>query len=554
LLPALSAIWIPPWVVTQDGPAHLYNAHILARSWDPASPFRPYYRVSWDLLPNWLGHLAAMGALSILPPRWAEKAMMSLTLVGFAASILWLRWEVRGRSGLAWAIPLAVLLALNVTWLFGFTSFLLGSCLYAITLGVWWRNRDCLGLGTAAVLAVLLILGYLAHVISLALAVVGLLILLGVTSGPRRLRAARWRWTSLSMLPLVPLGLLYRNLTHQGGVWVPKWEHLANPLSPRSWLSQLSWVDPLSLAGKTTWPTGGKSIWFVGLAPVVWIVAGLGFELLASLRAASKHDDSASIPPRDRGAWILLAAVFLLGGLVAPDSFGDKHGYYLPQRVVLLGLVAFVPVLELRPVGDFGRAGAVALGVAWLLQSCLVWSYAVQSNERVGAFMRVAGNVGRGQRIATLLNHIATPFRANPVLHADSLLGIGTGNILWSNYETRFYYFPVQFRAELNRPAAKEFEDIGLEDRPAEEPARRARWERLLERYHAVIDELVVWDSDPGLDLIHQRRFTPVFQAGKVQLFRRRASRSVLIAGRSPNVRASYPASARTGASRPRSP
>jgi len=45
-----------------------------------------------------------------------------------------------------------------------------------------------------------------------------------------------------------------------------------------------------------------------------------------------------------------------------------------------------------------------------------------------------------------------TRFRSNPLLHADNLLGIGTGNIIWNNYETRYYYFPVQFRPEVARP------------------------------------------------------------------------------------------------------
>ena len=30
----LSAIWAVPWFVTQDGPAHVYNAQILAESFD----------------------------------------------------------------------------------------------------------------------------------------------------------------------------------------------------------------------------------------------------------------------------------------------------------------------------------------------------------------------------------------------------------------------------------------------------------------------------------------------------------------------------------------
>src|SRR5437763_16956079 len=89
LTPAIAAIWSTPWFVTQDGPAHLYNAQIIARSGDPASPFRNFYQVRWDPLPNWAGHLALAGLLQVMPARAADRLMTSLTLVGFAASIAW---------------------------------------------------------------------------------------------------------------------------------------------------------------------------------------------------------------------------------------------------------------------------------------------------------------------------------------------------------------------------------------------------------------------------------------------------------------------------------
>ena len=40
---------------------------------------------------------------------------------------------------------LAALLSANFLWLMGFTSFLLGSCLFPITLGIWWTGRDRAG-------------------------------------------------------------------------------------------------------------------------------------------------------------------------------------------------------------------------------------------------------------------------------------------------------------------------------------------------------------------------------------------------------------------------
>ena len=176
LAPALAAVWTVPWFVTQDGPAHVYNAQILAWSFDPQSPFRSAYTIQWKPIPNWVGQLVLAGLVAALPAWVADRIMISLTLVGFASALLWLRWRVAGGRGLAGPALLAALLAMNFAWLFGFTSFMLGSCLFPITLGVWWSGRDRLRQPHGRYSA-LLVLGYFCHLVSVGLTAVGLVVL-----------------------------------------------------------------------------------------------------------------------------------------------------------------------------------------------------------------------------------------------------------------------------------------------------------------------------------------------------------------------------------------
>src|SRR6185437_12339194 len=173
--------------------------------------FGPFYRVRWEPLPNWSGHLVLAGLQAIATPRGANLAINVLTLGGFAASVLWLRWQVAGPRGLGVAALLAALLGMNVAWLFGFTSFVLGACLFPVTLGVWWAGREGLGRGRVAAVSVLLVLGYFGHLVSLGLTVVGLAVLALRTPCPagRCAWAARLAWTAASAVPLVPLGLVY---------------------------------------------------------------------------------------------------------------------------------------------------------------------------------------------------------------------------------------------------------------------------------------------------------------------------------------------------------
>ncbi len=67
LAPALTAVWMVPWFVTQDGPAHVYNAQILAWSFDPQSPFQSIYTIQWEPIPNWVGTAGAGGAGDGIP-------------------------------------------------------------------------------------------------------------------------------------------------------------------------------------------------------------------------------------------------------------------------------------------------------------------------------------------------------------------------------------------------------------------------------------------------------------------------------------------------------
>ena len=191
LAPALAAIWLVPWFVTQDGPAHIYNAQIIAESFDPNAPSRAIYTISWKPIPNWVGHIILTGLVSWLPAWVADRIMTSATLVGLAAAVLWLRTRVAGRQGIGLAALFSALLAMNVTWLLGFTSFLLGSCLFPIGLGIWWKGRYRLSIVRIAVLSVVLCFGFFCHLVSLGLLAVGLVVLSLVGPVPPSSQAAQ---------------------------------------------------------------------------------------------------------------------------------------------------------------------------------------------------------------------------------------------------------------------------------------------------------------------------------------------------------------------------
>jgi hypothetical protein len=496
LTPAIAAIWSTPWFVTQDGPAHLYNAQILAESGHPASPFAPYFAVRWQPLPNWAGHLLYLGLGAILPPSSAERAAATVTLVLLAASTAWLRFRVMGGRGVVATAALAALIGLNVTWLFGFTGFLLGAALFPITLGVWWTGRDRLSARRTLALAGLVVLGYFCHPVGLGLTAFAMVALASIRPG----RPALPR-TLVALAPLVPLGLIYRTLTNAGGPMRPEWGHLTDVLSPRDWIAQLGWVDPISLAAKVHRPFGTlPSTWNGLAAPIVWLALGLITLAIATVRNRDRETD--------RRGWGLLAAILLLAGIIGPDTLGASHGHYLPPRIVLLGMVALVPWLWLDAPGRLAQSGRACLLIALMLQSLFVWDYARESHKTAGRLMASADRVGRGQRVAAALLDIRGRFRANPLLHADCLLGVGTGNIIWGDYETTHYYFPVQLRDPADSPAAADLEAIARLEGPANAKLRTLRWALFLDQYASKIDLVLIWGHDPMIEQITVDHFT----------------------------------------------
>lgn len=524
-LPVLAAVWGVGWFVTQDGAAHLYNSHIWGELLKGNPAVVGHYALRPYLVPNMAGQLVLAGLLSFLTPRAADRLMMSATFVGFAYSVVWLRWKVCGWEGMRRAVPLAAVLSLSWLWLLGFYNFLLGACLFPITLGLWWGWRERLGAWRVLSLAALLVACYFCHLVAAGLTAGGLLVLALTTGEAGRLR--RVVATGASLLPLGALGLAYRGVMEGTGVPIrPHWQGLTDPWSPLGWLVRLLQEDDvLQLHHRGYFPfVAEPSGLFPYLRPSSFVVAGLALLLAATLYAGWRERKAGADPRR---AWGILALAFCAAGLFGPDHFGVAHGLGLRERFMLLGLACFVPFLRFESVSLAARAGALALVAASLLQAASVWDYALASDREVGNFMRAAPHVGRGQRVATVLALRPSRFRVIPLLNLDTLLGVGTGNIVWNNYQAGSYLFPVTYRtseeARLGERVAAT-NRINLAAAPDGVGTQLDGWAQVLARYEGEMDVLIVWGRVEQLDEINRKWFgpDPVFEGGDVRVFMHR--------------------------------
>jgi hypothetical protein len=150
-------------------------------------------------------------------------------------------------------------------------------------------------------------------------------------------------------------------------------------------------------------------------------------------------------------------------------------------------------------------------------------------NRELEPFHRAREWVRPGDRVGTLLVGIRGPYRSNPLLHADNLVGIGTGALIWNNYETVHPYFPVHLRPDSQHPDPAAFEVIHRLDDPFFAPDRLKRWASLLSAHEGEIDRLLTWGTDASLDRVNVRWYEVTNAWGNLRLWDRRRPNSPAI-------------------------
>jgi hypothetical protein len=231
----------------------LYNAHLINELLRGHALARDVYQSNWMPLPNLAGHWLLVALMGIISARTADRLLMTLTWRGLASAVVWLRWCVAGSKGIALIAPLAVFIASSYLLLLGFYNFLLGVCLFPVTLGYWWANRQGMQVKKATILGGLLVLGYLCHLVSAALTVFSLILLTLTTPGTGYL--ARCGWTAIGLTPLVPLGLVYYSLMQAADKIRPVWKPFPrNFCSPHEWDGYLESGNPFSILVVNAFP------------------------------------------------------------------------------------------------------------------------------------------------------------------------------------------------------------------------------------------------------------------------------------------------------------
>jgi hypothetical protein len=458
----LIPIWAVEYLPTTDGPAHTYNAWVLRQlGGSEPSWLGRFYEVDARPLPNWLGHAVMAGLMVAVPPRTAEKLLVSGYILLFLAGARFLAASVDPARG--WLAFVAFPLAYNQLFQMGFYNFCLGLACALLSAGLWWRRRDAPGLRLALQLNALLFLAWFSHLVAhlLALAALGLLWLLTLRH-EGRFRGRRHLAHLVILAPQTILPLWF--LTGQGGgvTWVPR-----EPAVLWGYLLQMGPVFSLH-----------PGPWRVGTVLAVAVLVLLVLTLRGRIAGERQW--------REGDAFLVLSLCFVALFFAAPE--GGANGSMLKHRIALFPSLLLLPWLA-PDLTRRGRAVAVGLLTALaLVHAGFLLHWYRGADRQIRELVAGAAGLQPGARVLPLLFDRDADDWHGVLGHAFARAAVEYRLLDWDNYEAASGVFPIRYRPGVRPP------DPGvLETRPGDLELDAEGWDE--------IDALFCWKMRSGSEI-----------------------------------------------------
>jgi len=431
---SLVPIWLFRYIPTQDGPAHLYNAHVLREYLNPDYNFQQFYNLRTMFIPNLIAHALLGLFMFVFPPLIAEKMVVSLYVILFPVAVAYLLEAVR--PGSRWMALFSFPLIFNYLFLMGFYAFAFAVPVFAVVIGYWWNWKDALNWWNVLVINVLLATLFFCHLVPYSFAIFAILFLAVLV-----LRG-QWRklaWTAAAMFPSTLLFVNYYIGSHIGAGSPFIFDSSRIP----ELLSDLAQMKILVSYDET------QQIF-------AWVYAVLLLGLvLVTIWQERRGGKSLSSWLDQRGAFLLLLVSLLAAYLVIPWSLGP--GGWLNDRLALLIAVVLLAWLRVEFSTRVRRVATalivlVAFGnIAWLGYDFY------RLNQGLKRFTAAIPQVGRNRVILPIFfDSNGQSTRVGIYVNAANYYALENGNINLGNYEVQFDYFPVRFKDTFVTPVAED--------------------------------------------------------------------------------------------------
>jgi len=489
LILQLLLVWAFPRFATQDGASHLYNAAVIGAlrsgSW---SGINDFFRLNPRPVPNWTIYFLLSLFMKLFSAATAEKVLVSLYLVLFAFSFLWVAELVRPGSGhfAIWGLVLGRNWFLSM----GFYNFCFGLAFFLLCFGCWFKWRRNFGIARWLLFFLLASLLYFTHLFCFLMAA----FLIGVTGSLLCLREAQGSGDLRS-------GLRKNARLFFGSVVIPEFCFLAflalNPFGAiRSHVPHPEAAARIASALQQSVASHGATIFDLlldsnGILAWVLILAADAFIIVALYWTLARSEERIAPVSVALAVFTIICLILYFFGPKAFSENGD-----LQQRAGWFGLwgaFAFVASREWKARGKLWTSAVATVACAAGLVSGALWRSQVA--PMLKAFDDAAQRVEPGRTMLSLC--YCSPWNSNlalfqrvtvyPLLHAGDITALAARDFSIGNYEGTISGFPVEYLPQVN-PALRTPGLMEVEYRP--ELADVADYEVKTGRS---VDYVIVW-------------------------------------------------------------
>jgi len=482
----LIPIWAFKYFPSQDGPSHIENAYTLLHYFDEGRIYSRYYDINFSPVPNWFSHLAMAFFMIFLPPIIAEKMLLTIYIVFFVMSIIYLLNSVDKEK--KFLSLLAFPFIYNYLFHMGFYNFVFSLPLMFIIIGYWWRNRDnCLYWKCIVTLNLLLILLYFCHLVSQLLAISSILILAAFY---HRLKIHKTILFAISLIPsyLLPIYYVHTRGAEGSGKWQLNalWDYFAK-------IGSLASYDLREYQlGRTI------AILFALLViyTIIWEKIGLRH---GKLKPKIALNDT----------FFLLSIIFFFLYLYMPD--GMSKGGFITTRLCLYPFLIILPWLS----SHFWKPIKYIIGVisiVFILIHLGFTTYYIKiQNQSLKEYTSGVKYIEENKTILPIsFNHNGpNSARIGIFLHAKGYYCAGTGAIALGNYEANTDYFPLKYKTSMDPRVT-----IG--------DMWNATGDLHPEAYPEIIDYILLWSPPEQFTALSyiQKNYRLIHSQGRLRLYK----------------------------------
>lgn len=447
-------VWLFKYTCTQDGPAHVHNAHVLKVYHNHENYIlREVYERNPTLFPNWTSHALMAGLMFIFPPLICEKIFFSLCIGLLPLSLLYLLNGVQ--KGKVLFCLVGFIFAYNYLLHMGFYNFALSVSLFFFALGCWWRCEDKLSPKALVTVYVWLTVVYLTHFQSYALLTVSLtvfgvfLYIYEALESPRVRLTAQLKSILLflgSMLPAYVILLSYYLVKREGGGYYRSFEGLMKYFLSIG--SIVSFRDAHILIGNLL-------LTVLAIAFLLTVIDRI--RKVYAHRTASESENGGY-----RGVTAIIARtdVFLLVALILTFIYFESPwslrsgGMWISDRIHIYILLALLPffTFSLHKFIDYACGGILIVLALWHLGYHVQTYYLmdIEAKEALSSAEMIEPHTILASRPGSWGG---TPDSANwdfkyvlPFEHIEGYLALGNGVAYLQNYEPNTDHFPLRYK------------------------------------------------------------------------------------------------------------